>query len=104
MTIHFAAARKGATSPLVRALTRRDVGHVANDNGANDSDRLVLDAALRHFAQHGLGAAANARSLAEAAFFEGDRERYDWWHNVCQTLDRRVARNLSSRFDPASGS
>ena len=80
---------------LLRAKER-----VGNDNGSADApdceakqahDR-VLRAALRHFAQHGLGAARAAREQAEKAFFEGDRQSYDWWLGITRTLDRRLAR------------
>jgi len=70
----------------------------SNDNGpAETSDRL-LHAALRHFAEHGLGAAREAREQAEKAFFAGDRESYDWWIAICRTLDRRIAAQLDYEF------
>jgi len=63
------------------------------DNGATGfaaSDKM-LRAALRHFAEHGLGAAREARARAEQAFFDGDRPAYDWWLGITRTLDRRLA-------------
>ena len=95
MTIHFAAARSASCSPIARALARRALGRVANDNGAPtvSTDR-VLHAALRHFAEHGMGAAREARAKAEEAFFAGDRQAYDWWLEITRTLDRRMALNL----------
>ena len=90
MTLRFASARTSTHSPIARALTRRAVGSAANDNGSESDDRL-LHAALRHFAEHGLGAARQARKEAERAFFTGDREAYDWWLGVCRTLDRQLA-------------
>ena len=78
---------------------RSQIGPAANDNGeAEVSDRL-LHAALRHFAQHGLGAAREARDQAEKAFFAGDRTAYDWWIAICRTLDRRIAAQLDYEFD-----
>jgi hypothetical protein len=59
----------------------------------------MLHAALRHFAEHGLGAARAARRQAEAAFFAGDRQTYDWWLAVCRTLDRRLAAQLVRATD-----
>jgi hypothetical protein len=56
---------------------------------ANDQ---ILRAALRHFAEHGLGAARAARMQAEQAFFAGDRQSYDWWLGITRTLDRRLAK------------
>lgn len=100
MTLHFALARSTALSPLARAFARRTHGAAANDNcdpaGARADDR-ILHAALRHFAEHGLGAAHEARRQAEAAFFAGDRESYDWWLGICRTLDRRMAEELARR-------
>lgn len=55
----------------------------------------MLHAALRHFAEHGLGAAREARRQAETAFFAGDRASYDWWLSICRTLDRRMAEELA---------
>lgn len=95
MTIHFAAARP-VYDPLAGAMLRRRIaGHAANDNGlalfASDS---LLRAALRHFAQHGMGAADDARRRAEQAFFVDDRDNYLWWLGVCRALDRRLAASL----------
>lgn len=95
MTVHFAAARTAATSPLARALVRRRVDVVANDNDDGGNDDLLLRAALQHFAQHGLSAASEARKQAESAFFSGDRQNYDWWLGVCRTLDRRMAEEFA---------
>lgn len=76
-------------------------GIVANDNGADrQAADKVLRAALHHFAQHGLGAAKVARAQAEKAFFDGDRETYDWWLGITRTLDRRLAESVSG---PAPG-
>lgn len=98
MTLRFASARTSTHSPIARALTRRAVGRAANDNGSEADDRL-LHAALRHFAEHGLGAARQARKQAEGAFFTGDREAYEWWLGVCRTLDRQLA----AQFERATG-
>lgn len=51
----------------------------------------MLRAALRHFGEHGLGAARAARAQAERAFFAGDRQSYDWWIAITRTLDKRLA-------------
>lgn len=95
MTIHFAPAQTCTVSPLARALSRPNFKRAANDNqqgenGVLPSD-LMLQAALHHFAEHGLGAAREARTKAEAAFFAGDRDTYDWWLGITRTLDRRLA-------------
>lgn len=107
MTVHFAAARSTARSPIARALARRACGRAANDNGdADGAEDLMLHAALRHFAAHGLGAARAARAQAETAFFAGDRQAYDWWLGICRTLDRRLAAQpiVKSANDAATNS
>lgn len=102
MTLRFAAARSTAVSPLARALSRRALGSAANDNGTDANDHL-LHAALRHFAEHGLGAARDAHLRAERAFFAGDRESYRWWLGVCRTLDRRLAARLEHKAATCNG-
>lgn len=93
MQIRFAApgARTRASKPLLRRLRAR----AANDNGESHTDEAMLRAALRHFAEHGMAAAEQARIHAEAAFFADDREAYRWWLAICRTLDRRLARKLT---------
>lgn len=103
MTIRFAAANPEYNLFVARRLGATRWLRAANDNtgdnkaGAGD-DRL-LKAALRHFAEHGLGAAEHARGLAEAAFFVGDSDRYRWWLAICRTLDKRLARAAASRIE-----
>jgi protein-tyrosine-phosphatase len=100
MTVHFAPARSIARSPLARAFARRTIARAANDNPDQAQARThdqMLHAALRHFAEHGLGAAREARKQAENAFFTGDRESYDWWLGICRTLDRRMAEEMTRR-------
>ena len=100
MTLHFAAARSAVRSPVARALARRSISRAANDNvtaADHQGHDQMLHAALRHFAEHGLGAAQEARKLAETAFFAGDRRTYDWWIGICRTLDRRMAEELERR-------
>ena len=113
MSIHFAAATTGAHAagrapvcqPIARALMRRAMERVSNDNGPSERAReahdAVLRAALRHFAEHGLGAAKAARAHAESAFFAGDRPAYDWWLGITRTLDRRLAREAERRVPVA---
>jgi hypothetical protein len=100
MTLHFAPARTIARSSLARAFARRAIARAANDNDdaaqAKTHDQM-LHAALRHFAEHGLGAAREARKQAEQAFFAGDRQSYDWWFGICRTLDRRMAEEMTRR-------
>ena len=81
-------------------LVRQACGLPANDNGSDRATDALLHAALRHFAQHGLAAAQRARKQAEAAFFADDRQSYQWWLEICRTLDRRMASELDARAKP----
>ena len=78
-------------------LVRQACGLPANDNGSDRTTDALLHAALRHFAEHGLAAAQRARKQAEAAFFAGDRQSYQWWLEICRTLDRRMAAEIELR-------
>ncbi|MEL7197445.1 MAG: hypothetical protein AAGL10_03940 [Pseudomonadota bacterium] len=103
MTIRFAPAKgnrhSGHSAHVKRALALVSLGRAVNDNermGARARGFVppsddILEAALRHFAEYGLGAARAARIQAKQAFFEGDRAAYDWWIGITQTLDRRLA-------------
>lgn len=101
MTIRFAAP-PSALAPRMDARTlRRSCGLPANDNGGDRSSDAMLHAALRHFAEHGLAAAQRARKQAEAAFFAGDRQGYQWWLEICRALDRRMASELAANAGEA---
>jgi hypothetical protein len=63
----------------------------ANDNEADQVEGCLLHAALRHFAEHGLGAAELAQQRAEKAFFAGNGKEYRHWLDICRALDRRMA-------------
>ncbi|GMM92979.1 hypothetical protein [Qipengyuania sp. MTN3-11] len=105
MSVHFAAARSPASSPIARALARKAHARAANDNCAPgdtfglEKQDLMLKAALRQFAEHGLGAAREARKQAESAFFADDRQSYEWWLGVCRALDRRMAAQIERAAD-----
>lgn len=106
MPVHFAAARSTAHSPIARALAKKALARAANDNGdagqmaamASSFDHMMR-AALKHFAEHGMGAAEAARRQAEQAHFTGDKAGYQWWLGVCRALDRRMAERLDRRLD-----
>jgi hypothetical protein len=83
-------------SPAVSAPF--EAAPAANDNAGQPGNDALLRAALRLFAEHGLGAAHRAQAQAEDAFFAGDRERYRWWLTVTRTLDRKLAVELSGRM------
>jgi len=96
MPIRFAAP-PSALAPRLSARRAREVcGLPANDNGGERASDAMLHAALRHFAEHGLAAAQRARKQAEAAFFAGDKQGYQWWLEICRALDRRMARELAA--------
>lgn len=102
MSLRFAAARSANRSPVARALRKRTIDCIANDNAVDAGHDELLKAALRHFGEHGLGAARMARQSAEEAFFAGDGARYDWWLGICRMLDRRLAADLESRSNSKS--
>lgn len=95
MTIRFAAAQR--VDVVSRCFVDGPPARAANDNlGEFAQDRLLRDA-LRHFAEHGLGAADLARANAEAAFFADDRAQYRRWLSICRTLDQRMAAAIAAR-------
>lgn len=101
MTIHFAAARSAARSPVARALAKKALRRAANDNPGGAGDRTadpILHAALRHFGEHGLNAAVEAAALAERAWRAGEVDACQWWTGICSKLDRKLARELLGRF------
>lgn len=84
-------------------LTRSSAGlvglpHPANDNPPPQQDgaasQQALHAALRLFAEHGLGAAAEACRRAEQARAGNDDAEFARWYTICRVLDRRLARTL----------
>lgn len=101
MPIRFAAANSSSVS--ARAHYRRVARplNAANDNGSGIGGEQLLNAALRHFAEHGLSAAERARHNAEQAFFAGRSEDYRWWMAICSTLDRRMPAAVAFRQDAA---
>jgi hypothetical protein len=94
MTIRYSAALPTVRNHAPVGLGRVPVPHAANDNPRDVRNDPVLRAALRHFAAHGLGAAADARRRALAAQTANDVESYRWWFGVCAKLDRRMASTL----------
>jgi hypothetical protein len=96
MSIRFAAPPQAQNVRLSGSRARAAIVDAVNDNNASHSDDALLHAALRHFAEHGMAAAAHARRRAEAAFFTGDRNAYRWWLGVCRVLDRRMAREFAA--------
>ncbi len=97
MNSEHLAARAPVFSPLTRILDGGPALRAANDNSHGFSNEVLLRAALKHFAEFGLGAAEQARLNAERAFFAGDRASYDWWLEICRALDRRMAAAIAAR-------
>ena len=100
MSIHFAAARNSAQSPVARVLARTGQATPANDNGGIgtlERDGL-LRSALEQFGEHGLGAARHAYARAEQALADKDLETYVRWHAICRALDRQLASRLEARL------
>lgn len=97
MTIRFAAAARGESVTIARALTVPRLRLAANDNASGLTRDGLLHAALKHFAEHGLAAAERARENAERAFFASDRDGYQYWLEVCRALDRRMASAVAAR-------
>lgn len=97
---HAAPSAKAVAS-LALLVPAIQPGDAVNDNGTDPRGDALLRAALRMFADHGLGAAHRAQSEAEAAFFSGNRERYRWWLAVTRTLDRKLAVELAGRMGSA---
>jgi hypothetical protein len=103
MTIRFSAARGGVTPGYARKLCASAPLGAVNDNPRNIDGNLadtaepaeitmpILPDALRHFAQHGLSAALQARLKAEAASAEGDELACARWLAICRQFDRRMA-------------
>lgn len=103
MTIRFAAAHTEYNPVIARVMGAPARLRAANDNVIGICSDRLLKAALRHFADHGLGAADHAQALAKRAFFAGDRDGYRWWLAICRTLDRRMADAIAAHMGPASG-
>lgn len=94
------AAQKIRRGLVARLLAHRPpTGLAANDNGGEQVSQAMLEASLRHFAAHGLGAARAARHQAQQAFFAGDVRAYRWWMGICRLLDRRMAIIAAQRLE-----
>lgn len=98
MTIRFAAAQRGDCEIVARILAASVPLRAANDNAWNLARDRVVQGALRHFARHGLAAAAQARTQAEAAQAGGDQANCDRWIAICRQLDRRMADACARRL------
>ena len=98
MSIRFAAPRQAIRNRMEDTAEALACRRPANDNGpAAQLAEATLQAALRHFAQHGLAAARHARQEAESARAQGDERSFAWWRDICRALDRRLAREIDQQ-------
>lgn len=103
MPIHFAAARPAASAYLGGLPRHTLARRAANDNPGGqqprgiEPDRMLRDA-LKHFAVHGLGAARQARQMAERCFLAGELDSYRYWREICGKFDQRMAAALVRKF------
>lgn len=86
-------------SALAPFIAVPELGRPGNDNPCPEHDAALLRAALRHFAEHGLGAADRAREAAELAHDAGDAGTFQHWAGICAALDRRMAMRLRDRCE-----
>lgn len=98
MPASYAPARSTARSPITRCLASHARAVPANDNSDGGSSNGILEAALRHFARHGLGAARAAHAKAESALRYNDLRGADTWLEICRTLDKRLAADLERQM------
>ena len=94
--------RKFEHGPLAYLLKAPKPKSVANDNGETLVSDDMLEAALRFFAEHGLGAARAARHNAEQAFFDGESDKYRYWLTICRVLDKRMAMISSHKLEAST--
>lgn len=94
--------RKFEHGPLAYFLSAQKPQSYANDNHGEKISEEMLEAALRHFAVHGLGAARSARHKAEQAFFAGQQREYRWWLGICRILDQRMAMIVARKLEPGA--
>lgn len=94
MSLRFAAPKHAIRNRMDDAWARATCLFPANDNDAKHTSKIALNAALKHFADHGLAAARDASLQAQAARKSGDEQGYIKWMEICRSLDRRMARKL----------
>ena len=103
MSIRFAAAHHSMAARFVRPRSALLLPHAANDNRRAGAASPALDDALcdalRHFAEHGLGAAEQARQEAERCHAQGALDACREWLEICRRLDRRMASTLARKLD-----
>jgi hypothetical protein len=96
MSIRFAAAGSGECMVVARVLSSPCPRPAANDVEAAICHDQLLVSTLRHFARHGLGAAREARRLAQEAHRQQDQDRYRHWLAVYRHLDHGAAGRMGT--------
>ncbi len=101
MPVRFAPARNAANSPIARILTRGVAKAAANDHaGENYVMSDNTEAALRHFAEHGLRAVPMALHYARRAATAAHDEDYCHWLEICRELDAAAAARFEGSQRP----
>ena len=98
MFVSSAPIRSRDRSASARVLRPIELAVPANDDGDDPMGDRFLDAALHHFAAHGLGAARAACGEAEAHWNRGERESAANWLAICRAFDKRLASDLEARL------
>ena len=98
MLVRSASVRSSDRPAVARVLRPGRPASAANDDGDDRVGADTLEAALRHFAVHGLGAAREACAKAEHHWHRGDRRGAERWLAICSLLDKRLALALDTRL------
>lgn len=81
---------------VARVLARPRLSAAANDVEPAICHDQLLVSTLRHFARYGLGAAQEARRLAQEAQGQQDGDRYRHWLAVSRHLDHGMAGRMDT--------
>ena len=70
----------------------------ANDNGCKQTDPVIFQATLHHFAEHGLSAPRKAAEFARMAAQRGPGADAERWVTICKALDFRLGRMVEQEL------
>ena len=99
MPVTLATTGAKASSPFVVTRSDRCALRPDNDNACAQSGQdRIIEAALRHFAVHGLGSARAACVEAERSLTAGDIALSGEWLAICSAFDRRLGAELQRRI------
>ena len=102
MSVKFAPARHAAASPIAKCLMRSEIRPAANDHDGEQFMSETTQQALRHFADHGLRAAAIALENAARAEMAACEADYSYWLGICSELDPVAAARFKAQKDSQS--